>query len=81
MAASRKTKVPKKLQRHCAEVHADPEETIHEQRNRFTKFKKKDGDRHFTEQGRVAEITTLLVLKTNGKYVKQTKSTGDKIPL
>ena len=45
----------KELRRHCDEVHVGLEETIEEQEKRIMKCK--GGDRHFTEKGRVAEIT------------------------
>ena len=45
-------------------------------RKRITKFKR-DGDRHFAEDGRVAEITIDLVLQARAKKIR---STGQKIP-
>ena len=47
-------------------VHVDPEETTDEQKKWIMKYKE-DGDRHFTEQGRVAEITVDLVLQARAK--------------
>ena len=46
-------------------VYVDPEETIAEQKKIITKFKE-DGDRHFTDQGRVAEMTEMSENKVNG---------------
>ena len=39
-----------------AEVYVDVDETIEEQEKSMVKYKE-GGDRHFTEEGRVAEIT------------------------
>ena len=52
----------KELQRHCEEVHTDQGETREVQEKRIEYFKKK-GDRHFTDDGRGAEITVDLVLQ------------------
>ena len=71
MAASRKTEEPgkKELQRHCVEGYVDIEETIEEQEKRILRYKE-DGDRHFAEEGRVAEITIDLVLPARAKVAE-----------
>ena len=56
----------KDLQRHSVEVHADPEDTHEEQEQIIIKYKT-DDDRHFTEDGRVAEITIDLMLQAWAK--------------
>ena len=56
------------LQRHCEEVFEDVEETIEKQEDRI-KEHKKNGDKHFTEEGGVAEITIDLVLSSVSVFV------------
>ena len=51
----------KELQRYCEEVYTDQDDTREVQEKRIEHFKKK-GDRHFTDDGRGAEITVDLVL-------------------
>ena len=46
----------------------DPKETIDEQEKMIMK-NNEDGDRHDTEEGRVAEITTDLFLQTRTKML------------
>ena len=48
------------LRRHCDEVYTDQEETNEIQEDRIDYFKKR-GDRHFTVEGRFAEVTLDLV--------------------
>ena len=55
-----------KSQRHCAVVYVDPVEATDEQKKWIMKYNE-DGDGHFTEQGRVAEITVDLVLQARAK--------------
>ena len=54
--------------RHCDEVYVDPEKTIEVQEERIEKFKR-EGDRHFTEDGRGADITLGLLLQARAKNV------------
>ena len=70
----------KELQRHCVEVHVDPEETAEEQEKRIAKYER-DGDRHFTEEGRVAEITFDLVPQARAKMSENKLKTGQKTRL
>ena len=56
----------KKLQRHCGGVFFHPEETRGVQEKRIEDFEK-EGDRHFTDDGRGAEITVVLVLQARAK--------------
>ena len=50
------------LQRHCQEVYDDKGETILKHEERIKKYTK-EGDRHFTEERRIVEITIDLVLR------------------
>ena len=59
----------KELQRHCDEVYVDVVETTEEQEKSILKYKE-DGDRHFTEEGRVAGITVELVLQAGAKMTE-----------
>ena len=68
----------KEFQRHCDEVYVDPEQTIEVLEERIEKFKR-EGDRHFTEDGRGADITLGLSCKPEQKCWK-TRSTGQKMP-
>ena len=52
------------LQRHCDEVYVDPEETIEKQEKGLRSTK------HFTEDGRVTEITIDLVLQAIAKMAE-----------
>ena len=56
----------KELQRHCEVVFADPNETREVKERRIEFFKKK-GDRHFTNDGRGADISVDLVLEASAK--------------
>ena len=56
----------KELQRHCEEVYVDPEETKNEQEGRSNKYRQ-DGDKQFTEEGRMVEITVDMVLQARAK--------------
>ena len=58
------------LQRHCEEAHENVEETIEMQVDGIKKYKK-DGDGHFTEEERVAEITVHLVLQAKAKMAEE----------
>ena len=55
---------------HCDEVHVDVEETIEKQKDRIKEYKK-DEDRHFTEAGRVAEMTIDLVFQARAKMAEE----------
>ena len=75
-AASRRTGVLGKKNysdTHCAEVYVDPEKTIEAREKRIMKHS--EGDRHFTEEGRVAEITIDMVLQAGAK-MSQNKVNG-----
>ena len=75
-AASRRTGVLGKKNysdTHCAEVYVDPEKTIEARENKIMKYNEED--RHFTEEGRVAEITIDMVLLAGAK-VSQNKVNG-----
>ena len=54
------------LQRHCEEVFADHEETRRVQEKRIDCLRK-NGDRHFTDDGRRVEIPIDLVLQARAK--------------
>ena len=54
---------------HCSEVYVDAEETIEEQRQRIAWYERK-GNQHFTEQGRVAEISVFFKRKPGCKITK-----------
>ena len=69
----------KELQRRGAEVYVDPEETSEEQAKRIAKYKK-DCNRQFTEDGRVAEITVELVLQARARMLEN-MAMGQKMPI
>ena len=56
----------KELQRHCEEVYTDHDETREVQEKRI-EYSKKEGDPHFTDDGRRAEITVDLVVQARAK--------------
>ena len=57
-------------QRHCEEDYDDREETADKQMGRIRQVKA-EGDRQFTGDGRLAEITTDLVLGARGKMAEE----------
>ena len=57
------------LKRHCEGVSSYKDETVEVHKERIMKFKK-TGDRDFTEEGRVAEITVDLVLRAKARMAK-----------
>ena len=59
----------KELPRHCYEVNVHPEDTKEEQEMRILKYQK-EGNKQFTEDGRVAEITSDLILQARAKMSK-----------
>ena len=61
-------------QRHCEEVHMDPEESQEVQEGTIEYFKRK-GDQQLTKEGRGAEITIDMVLETRAK-MSDTKVNG-----
>ena len=54
------------LQRHCEDLCDNQEKTAETQRERIMTFKA-EGDKHFTEDGRIAESTLDLVLPSQGQ--------------
>ena len=55
---------------HCDEVFNDEEETAEKQKDPILHFKA-DGDRHFAEDGRLAEVTIDMVLQARSRVAKE----------
>ena len=72
MAVSRKTqKLGKKLQRHCAEVYVDPEETTEEQENNYNVQKM---ETHTLQKKK--EFLKLIWCYMQGPRCQKTESAG-----
>ena len=54
-------------QRHCEEVHEEVEDTTEKPEDGI-KEHKTDGDRPFTEEGRIAEMSVDLVLQARMSF-------------
>ena len=56
----------KELQRHCDEVYVDAMESREEQEERIVQYCM-EGNKHFSEDGRIVEITVDVVLQARAK--------------
>ena len=65
------------LQRRCERAYDDEEKTAEKQNERIVKFNA-EGHRHFTEVGKVADITADSVLRAKGQDGGEKKSMDQK---